>query len=70
MRLVIIGNGMAATRLITALTERAPGRFVITVIGDEPEHAYNRIQLSPVLGVKRRQRKSVFRMTKVIAHRA
>lgn len=50
MRLVIIGNGMAATRLITALTERAPGRFVITVIGDEPEHAYNRIQLSPVLG--------------------
>ncbi|AUJ81290.1 nitrite reductase (NAD(P)H) small subunit [Enterobacter cancerogenus] len=50
MRLVIIGNGMAATRLIASLTERAPGRFAITVIGDEPEHAYNRIQLSPVLG--------------------
>jgi nitrite reductase (NADH) large subunit len=50
MRLVIIGNGMAATRLIASLTGRAAGRFAITVIGDEPEHAYNRIQLSPVLG--------------------
>lgn len=50
MRLVIIGNGMAATRLIASLTGRASGRFAITVIGDEPEHAYNRIQLSPVLG--------------------
>ena len=50
MRLVIIGNGMAATRLITSLTGRAAGHFAITVIGDEPEHAYNRIQLSPVLG--------------------
>ncbi|MRS89173.1 nitrite reductase small subunit NirD [Enterobacteriaceae bacterium RIT714] len=50
MRLVIIGNGMAATRLIESLTGRAPGRFAITVIGEEAEPAYNRIQLSPVLG--------------------
>lgn len=50
MRLVIIGNGMAATRLIESLTERAPDRFTITVIGEEAEPAYNRIQLSPVLG--------------------
>ncbi|TLU69192.1 nitrite reductase small subunit NirD [Enterobacter sp. MF024] len=50
MRLVIIGNGLAATRLIEALTDRAPGRFDITVIGEERGHAYNRIQLSPVLG--------------------
>jgi len=50
MRLVIIGNGLAATRLIAALTDRAPGRFAITVIGDERVPAYNRIQLSPVLG--------------------
>lgn len=63
MRLVIIGNGMAATRLIASLTGRASGRFAITVIGDEPEHAYNRIQLSPVLGVKKRLRASAFRMT-------
>jgi len=50
MRLVIIGNGMVATRLVESLTDRAPGRFVITVIGDEQAPAYNRIQLSPVLG--------------------
>ena len=50
MRLVIIGNGMAAARLIASLTGRVPGRFAVTVIGDEPEQAYNRIQLSPVLG--------------------
>ena len=49
-RLIVIGNGMAATRLIASLTARAPGRFAITVLGDEPVHAYNRIQLSPVLG--------------------
>ncbi|VTP69218.1 Bicarbonate transport ATP-binding protein CmpD [Leclercia adecarboxylata] len=35
MRLVIIGNGLAATRLIESLTDRAPGRYAITVIGDE-----------------------------------
>ncbi|WGL81527.1 nitrite reductase large subunit NirB [Enterobacter cloacae] len=54
MRLVIIGNGMAATRLIASLTGRAPGRFAIIVLGEEPEHAYNRIQLSPVLGGEKR----------------
>ncbi|HFT8654516.1 TPA: nitrite reductase large subunit NirB [Enterobacter cloacae] len=54
MRLVIIGNGMAATRLIASLTGRTPGRFAITVLGEEPEHAYNRIQLSPVLGGEKR----------------
>jgi nitrite reductase (NADH) large subunit len=48
-RLVIIGNGMAATRLVEKLTESGNGRFAITLVGDEPEHAYNRIQLSPVL---------------------
>ncbi len=53
---------MAATRLIDGLTGRASGRFAITVVGDEPEHAYNRIQLSPVLGARKRQRISVFRM--------
>jgi NAD(P)H-nitrite reductase large subunit len=54
-------NGMAATRLIASLTGRAADRFAITVIGDEPEHAYNRIQLSPVLGGEKRRRASVFR---------
>src|SRR5271165_2371481 len=47
--LIIIGNGMAAARLVRELVERAPGRFAITVIGDEPGLAYNRIMLSPLL---------------------
>lgn len=70
MRLVIIGNGMSATRLIESLTERAPGRYAITVIGDEPDHAYNRIQLSPVLGVKNGPTRCVFMMTSGIASAA
>lgn len=44
-RLIVIGNGMAATRL----AQRLAGQFAITLIGDEPDAAYNRIQLSPVL---------------------
>lgn len=47
--LVIIGNGMAAARLARSLAARAPDRFAITIIGDEPGHAYNRIMLSPFL---------------------
>jgi len=35
-QLVIIGNGMAATRLAQALVERDAQRFSITIIGDEP----------------------------------
>lgn len=48
-RLIIIGNGMAGTRLAQALISRDAARFAITLIGDEPCAAYNRIQLSPVL---------------------
>ncbi|MGZ4478643.1 MAG: FAD-dependent oxidoreductase [Nocardioidaceae bacterium] len=47
-RLVVVGNGMAATRLVEELVaRRAP--YAITVIGDEPGPAYNRILLSAVL---------------------
>ncbi|WP_299311129.1 FAD-dependent oxidoreductase [uncultured Halomonas sp.] len=47
--LVIVGNGMAGHRLVEALAGK-PGRPArITVIGDEPEPAYNRILLSPLL---------------------
>ena len=49
-RLVIIGNGMAATRLAETLVARGGDKFQIVIIGDEPWQAYNRIQLSPVLG--------------------
>lgn len=48
-RLVIIGNGMAAARLVAELARLAPGRHAITIIGDEPGHAYNRMMLSAVL---------------------
>lgn len=48
-KLVMIGNGMAATRLVEKLVAVAPHMFAITIVGDEPHPAYNRIQLSPVL---------------------
>ncbi len=48
-RLVIAGNGMAATRLVEELTARAPGRYAIAVIGGEPSLAYNRVLLSSLL---------------------
>lgn len=47
-QLLIIGNGMAATRLVRELVERGfAGR--ITLVGDEPGVGYNRIQLTPWL---------------------
>lgn len=46
--LVIVGNGMAAGRLIDELLSRTQ-TYAITVIGDEPHGSYNRIMLSPVL---------------------
>ncbi|MCK5875307.1 MAG: NAD(P)/FAD-dependent oxidoreductase [Alcanivoracaceae bacterium] len=48
-RLVIIGNGMAATRLLDELVARDARRFAITVIGEEAAAGYNRIMLSPWL---------------------
>jgi len=47
--LVIIGNGMAAARLVEELAKRALGRHAIAVIGEEPRLAYNRVLLSSVL---------------------
>src|SRR5690606_32562114 len=47
--LIIIGNGMAATRLVDELTTLAPGRYSIAVVGDEPSLAYNRVLLSSLL---------------------
>jgi nitrite reductase (NADH) large subunit len=47
--LVIIGNGMAAARLVDELAKVALGRYAIAVIGDEPRLAYNRVLLSSVL---------------------
>ena len=47
--LVIVGNGMAAARLVDELARVALGRYAIAVIGDEPRLAYNRVLLSSVL---------------------
>lgn len=47
--LVIVGNGMAAMRLVEELSKRALGRYSIAVVGEEPHLAYNRVLLSSVL---------------------
>ena len=47
--LVIVGNGMAAARLVDELARVALGRYAVAVIGDEPRLAYNRVLLSSVL---------------------
>src|SRR5260221_4508345 len=44
--LVIVGNGMAAARLVDELAKAALGRYAIAVIGDEPRLAYNPVLLS------------------------
>ncbi len=47
--LVIIGQGMAGTKLAEELSQRALGRYAIILIGDEPRRAYNRVLLSSLL---------------------
>lgn len=49
-RLVVVGSGMAASRLVEELVARgAHATHAITVLGDEPVAPYNRILLSAVL---------------------
>ncbi len=48
-KVVVIGNGMAAGRLLDELLARKPRHLEITVVGDEVQGSYNRIMLSPVL---------------------
>ena len=47
--LVIVGNGMAAARLVDELVKTSLGSYAIAVIGEEPRLAYNRVLLSSVL---------------------
>jgi len=47
-RLVIIGNGMATTRLLEELSKRDHG-YHIRVLGAEAKPYYNRLMLSPLL---------------------
>ncbi|TXI05604.1 MAG: nitrite reductase small subunit NirD [Rhizobium sp.] len=48
-RLVVVGNGMAAMRVVEELLRISPELYDITVFGAEPHGNYNRILLSPVL---------------------
>jgi nitrite reductase (NADH) large subunit len=49
-RLLIVGNGMSTDRLLDELLQRdALRRYDITVVGEEPHGAYNRILLAQVL---------------------
>lgn len=48
-RLAIIGNGMGTCRLLDELVPRAGHLYEITVYGEEPGGAYNRILLGRVL---------------------
>jgi nitrite reductase (NADH) large subunit len=48
-KLVIVGNGMAAGRVLDELFARAPDRYHVTIFGAEPRVNYDRIMLSPVL---------------------
>jgi nitrite reductase (NADH) large subunit len=49
--IVVVGNGMATCRLLDELVAHgALDRYGISVVGDEPGGAYNRVQLSKVLG--------------------
>lgn len=52
--LVVVGNGMAAGRVLETLVETAPEAFDITIFGAEPRVNYNRIMLSPVLSGEKR----------------
>lgn len=54
-RVVVVGNGMVGSRLAQELVERDLDRRVrLTVIGEEPGGAYNRMQLSNLLAGKTR----------------
>src|SRR5262245_58245610 len=48
-KLVVLGNGMAAGRVLDELFSRAPDRYDVTIFGSEPRVNYDRIMLSPVL---------------------
>jgi NAD(P)H-nitrite reductase len=48
-RLLVVGNGMAGLRFVEETLRRSPGRYDLTVVGKEPQPAYNRVLLSSLL---------------------
>ncbi|KZN14836.1 NAD(P)/FAD-dependent oxidoreductase [Marinomonas sp. TW1] len=49
MRIVIVGAGMAGSKLAEELAQGATAKLAITLIGEEPKVGYNRIMLSSLL---------------------
>jgi nitrite reductase (NADH) large subunit len=50
MRLVVVGNGMVGQRLVDAVRARDTGnRWHVTVLGEEPHPAYDRVALTSYL---------------------
>jgi nitrite reductase (NADH) large subunit len=48
-RLIVVGGGMAALKLIEELVALCPGRYEIALVGKEPRRPYNRVLLSSLL---------------------
>jgi nitrite reductase (NADH) large subunit len=48
-RLVVVGCGMAALKLVEEVSELCPERYQIVMVGREPRAAYNRVLLSGLL---------------------
>ena len=48
-KLIVVGNGMAAGRVVETLVTKSPGLYDIAIFGAEPRVNYDRIMLSPVL---------------------
>ena len=48
-KLIVVGSGMSAMRVVDELLALKPSKYQITVVGDEDSLPYNRIMLSPLL---------------------
>ncbi len=48
-RIVLVGAGMAALKLLEELNAACPGKYDVTVLGAEKDAAYNRVLLSSLL---------------------
>ena len=48
-KLIVVGSGMSAMRVVDELLALNPSKYQITVVGDEDSLPYNRIMLSPLL---------------------
>ena len=62
-RLVIVGNGMAAARVVEELVERGGSQvFQIAIFGEEPCPSYDRLQLADVMNGSRQVEQILYRL--------